>query len=740
MKHCIAILFFIFSAISGIAQSLKLPFQWKFKIGDEQSYKDEKYDDATWELIKVPLGWEKQGIYNGRNFAWYRIDFSLPNEMLDKDIVLLLGTIDDADETYLNGKLVGKTGTFPPNDQTAWDVERKYKVNKQWVKKHNSLAIKVYNGAGDGGITSGNLSVITLQEYNKQLEEILRNKRSYDQLTTSNGLIAAVYNAKDQVVENIYPHIFTAYDSASLVQPFATNLRIVTNEKPLLTQYVKNSHVIEVRYQNFSVFYLTSFSREDKIFYAIVKGPENIVSKISFHSDKSYGELISDSILKRTVSGSEKYCLFSFKDSLEDNHEKVKEALNDLALSERSLVNDEVDYMQSVFKRSHYPSGINADEKNLVEQSITVLKMSQVNDKEIFPLSHGQILASLRPGVWAISWVRDATYSIEALSKLGLYQEARKGLEFMLNAAPTNQYKEFIHTDGKSYGIGVDYRISVTRYFGKGREESDFGGEGGPNIELDDFGLFLIAVDNYVRNSGDTAFLLKWNAVLTNEIANAIMHNIDQGNIIRTESGPWEHHLPGKQYAFTSGVCAEGLKRLALLQSLLGLPNEKYISGYKRLYGGIMHHFLYRNNLIKGNSSDTDPASHTFYDGSTFELFANGLITDKTLFLSHMKAYDSQLIASGKGEHKGYIRFNSADSYENQEWPFATCRVAVAQCKFGNKQRARLLLQRITEMAKNNYNLIPEMYSLEESRYRGAIPMVGYGSGAYVIALFQLYK
>ncbi len=47
----------------------------------------------------------------------------------------------------------------------------------------------------------------------------------------------------------------------------------------------------------------------------------------------------------------------------------------------------------------------------------------------------------------------------------------------------------------------------------------------------------------------------------------------------------------------------------------------------------------------------------------------------------------------------GYIRFNSADSYENQEWPFASMWVAVAQTIFGNPPEAKRLLARVTQLA-----------------------------------------
>ena len=145
-----------------------------------------------------------------------------------------------------------------------------------------------------------------------------------------------------------------------------------------------------------------------------------------------------------------------------------------------------------------------------------------------------------------------------------------------------------------------------------------------------------------------------------------------------------------------------------------------------------------RAALVKGNAQDEYPSDHYFFDGATFELFAGGFIREKALFLSHMAAYDQELRVK-VGEKAGYIRFNSADAYENQEWPFAGLRVAVAQTIFGNRQEARHLIDRVTKLAGYNHHLIPEIISLQDGQYKGSVPMVGYGAGAYVLALVALY-
>jgi len=748
MKKCFFILLFI-TYFSGMempvmAQVTAFPEVWKYKEGDDSSYKNEELNDQQWQSVSVNKVHNPLTIQHPHTFGWFRVSFDLTTIETKQDLIFLLGTIDDDDETYLNGVWIGKTGKFPPGDEAAWDIQRNYLVKKELLKQHNVLAIRVFNAGADGGIAAGTgiynpkLCYLSAERFTKLKQQLSRQKNSYQQLTTSNGLIAAVYNYKTDQIESVYPHIFTAYDSAKFVQPFAVNIHLKGGYKPINVRYLNNTHIIEVDYKNFKVDYFASFTNPEKILYAVLKGKVAIIQHISFQSEKGKGTLLSNAstgILK----GDYKYFLFSFNDSLHQNTDVYNTALMRLRSSSNELISRELLFMKNLFSKCHFPAILNRQERNLAEQSVAILKMSQVSSKEIFPLSHGQILASLRPGNWAISWVRDASYSIEAMSALKMFTEARNGLEFMLLASPTNQFIHYIHTDQKDYGIKVPYQISVTRYFGNGREESDYGEDNGPNIELDDFGLFLTAFADYVTKSGDKDFYLKWNQLITQQVVHAILQNIGTDKLIRRESGPWEHHLPGRQFIFTSAVCSRGLAAIASLQKKYDLPSDYIERGSATLYDGIMQQFLINGKYFKGNVQDSHTVDHYYFDAASFEVFANGLIHDKNIFNSHMQAYN-QVLRALLDSSKGYIRFNSNDSYENQEWPFAGLRVAMAQNYFGNKKEAKKLIDRITSLASGNYNQVPEIISLDLNRYKGSIPMVGYGSGVYILALMDYYQ
>jgi GH15 family glucan-1,4-alpha-glucosidase len=342
-----------------------------------------------------------------------------------------------------------------------------------------------------------------------------------------------------------------------------------------------------------------------------------------------------------------------------------------------------------------------------------------------------------------------------------MYDEARKAIEFMLKA-DANKYRDFTWKDGVMYGPGMDYLISLTRYFGNGTEECDDVNNTGPNIEYDDFGLFLTTFVDYVDRSGDWDFYKKWNGVVRSKLADVTVHIMAGNNLIKADSGPWEHHMVSpKQYTFTSGTCARGLEMFAQAQKKQNLPYEKYATAAASIKQAIMDNMLVDGKYFKGNANDRNfGESREFWDGGTFEIFANGLIKDKQLYRTHVDAYNRVL--GIKGTRPGYIRLESTDPYENQEWVFINMRAASAHVDFGNRQEAVALINHMTELASLNYNVLPEMISNKEQmakvspeshkeeewcncirqesdQYIGVVPMVGFGAGAYIIALLNYH-
>ncbi len=128
--------------------------EWRFQKGDDAAWKAHDFDDSGWQSVTLPDNWERHSEHTEDNvYGWFRRRIEIPADCKGKDFDLLLGRIDDVDETYLNGKRIGGTGSFPPDFRMAWDVSRRYRVPASLVRGDGSdvLAVRVFDQSGNGG-------------------------------------------------------------------------------------------------------------------------------------------------------------------------------------------------------------------------------------------------------------------------------------------------------------------------------------------------------------------------------------------------------------------------------------------------------------------------------------------------------------------------------------------------------------------------------------------------------------
>ncbi|WP_324670640.1 sialate O-acetylesterase [Hymenobacter sp. GOD-10R] len=107
------------------------------------------YNAAGWPTMQVPGYWANQtplGPVNG--VMWFRKEVEVPAAMVGQAGRLELGTLVDADSTYINGQLVGTTGyQYPP---------RKYDFKPGVLKAgKNVIVIRLISNGGRGGFTMG---------------------------------------------------------------------------------------------------------------------------------------------------------------------------------------------------------------------------------------------------------------------------------------------------------------------------------------------------------------------------------------------------------------------------------------------------------------------------------------------------------------------------------------------------------------------------------------------------------
>jgi hypothetical protein len=140
-----------------VAQEVSLQGNWKFQIGDKSIWADQYFNDKEWESIYAPSSWEDEGFHGYDGFAWYRKEFDGKQLSKTETYFLNLGYIDDCDEVYLNGKLIGVSGQMPPKFKTAYNNERKYALNPDIINftGRNVIAIRVFDVTQNGGLVDG---------------------------------------------------------------------------------------------------------------------------------------------------------------------------------------------------------------------------------------------------------------------------------------------------------------------------------------------------------------------------------------------------------------------------------------------------------------------------------------------------------------------------------------------------------------------------------------------------------
>ena len=112
----------------------------------ENQWKNPDYNSQAWPKISVANTWESQslGLADLDGIVWYRKEITLDAKAVEKPVVLSLGTIDDFDETYVNGILVGSTQSYNEN--------RQYNVPAGVFKPgKNIIAVRVEDTGGGGG-------------------------------------------------------------------------------------------------------------------------------------------------------------------------------------------------------------------------------------------------------------------------------------------------------------------------------------------------------------------------------------------------------------------------------------------------------------------------------------------------------------------------------------------------------------------------------------------------------------
>ncbi len=389
------------------------------------------------------------------------------------------------------------------------------------------------------------------------------------------------------------------------------------------------------------------------------------------------------------------------------------------------------------------------EERHLWRQSEVMLRISQSRESNR-PGRHsnGMIVASLPDGVWFTPWVRDMAYAAVALTRMGHRNEARAALLAYFNAQPTGKMRAETN--------GADYQISVVRYFGDGSEEPFFTQEGSTNIEFDDWGEVLWVLGEYQRKYNDPGLLSTptyrgpmyesaRDYVMKPLLAN--LEKYDDGLIVAADTSIWEERQKDKRhFAFSTAMAIVGLREFAVVAHSAGdeATRTEVLRQVALLEKGFNAAFV-RDSKLRGTLEE---GVKNDIDGALLAIINFRVVTDPAVVRDTVERMEFLKVASG-----GYRRVRSTYTdpsifeywYERQEFLFVDLSLAEVYRRLGRNSEAAAILKRIVDKASADHNIIPEMYVAVPCRLfpgalgdpTGALPMVGYGAGAYILHVLE---
>ena len=166
-KDTLILLALLFVSLSLSAQDVSIG-NGRFRKGDDPAWSAYDFDDNAWRDVSFDQAWEELGLDQVNGIGWYRLHVVIPSSLkkgVVEAVMLDLGAIDDSDQTWINGHLAGKSGTFPEDPggySSEWGTRRYYVVDPKWVHwdQENVIAVRVYNYGDPGGFYRGAVKIV----------------------------------------------------------------------------------------------------------------------------------------------------------------------------------------------------------------------------------------------------------------------------------------------------------------------------------------------------------------------------------------------------------------------------------------------------------------------------------------------------------------------------------------------------------------------------------------------------
>lgn len=252
LKRIIPLFCILLQSFAIHAQELKINGPWKVSFEDKPEFNNPALDDSKWEELST-LKWSDDHKTTANRTLWIRKKVVIPSSLKAGFqrtglLALSMGKISQTDDTYLNGKAVGSTGSGDTyrnyllgNDDILWDKENSIAIRvKHWGSFQVSKIPAINPAAPEffftysSGLQSGDIKApilkkdlvyqlnvankspkaatgtVTANFYNFEGVKLYTAEKNLD-IAVGNNAVTFPYNAPSPFVKVIYTVAIPAY-------------------------------------------------------------------------------------------------------------------------------------------------------------------------------------------------------------------------------------------------------------------------------------------------------------------------------------------------------------------------------------------------------------------------------------------------------------------------------------------------------------------------------------------------
>lgn len=705
-----------------------------FRVGDDDVWRSKYIDEEQeWNFVTVPGAWETSGFPLTDGFAWYRVRFRIPRSMRNDSLLLVMSGVDDADETFLNGVLVGKTGAFPPHVRSEIRSLRVYPLPRFIREEFNLLAVRVYDAGDNGGITGKIFRIVRADSMHHVLDELIDAPASEPARYISNGVMTSAWQPDSAMLLWSRPRLYDRISPDLPTETVLSRLSLTVENGsgtqafiPAESGFLPGTGILHARNGETEVFWYHPLRTKSRILIIAVRQPADDDAELGlqFVFDRPYWryeEKKEESAGLRTT-----YHILAYNACCTELADRDMEDFLGDGSAAYALDSDIAAWQADLAEAAYLPGVLTADEQSVYRRALVTMLQMQVRESG---LSQGQLVAALHPASKAVCLPASHLLAAEALAVSGLTTAARGALDF-IHRAQHDRYKLY-DIYGREHGVGFPYLVSPGRYDGSGnewqwedREQSVIRYEAMPR--------YIMALDalrerarQQALTSGaafsDSAFIAPYWSRMSREVADVLMYRLDSLGLLTQDDSPWGEGMSDLPGVYATLLTAHALHVAAGHAALMHQDLKQYL--YDEAATRARQAVL---GLIDGVLSHERADSLTALETRLFHpLIADGIALGVFPPSSPAARFALDAVESGYAIEDTVNLYRAepgGDWFARQARPQIALRLARAYAVEGDLTRAEALFHSVTREALRHDGVLPELVDPVTGNWYGDLP------------------